>query len=241
MYLRFILLTNIFVLLVLSPIQAQDTTKMDLSLGADVVSHYVWRGLLYSASPNIQPYLGYTNNSGSLNVGVWSSYSLSDFYSEVDFYVGYTVGPVSVYVWDYFTMGEGARNGFFDYDKDSTMHAIEGTLLFSGFDEFPLQLTLATFFYGNDRDESGDNFYSTYIEAAYPLKWKDNELNLFMGVTPAEGLYGSEFTVCNLGLSHHRQVQITNNFALPVSGSLILNPHLENIYFVFTVNISPNN
>jgi len=226
---------------------AQDETKekpanevQNFSLGADFVNQYVWRGLIYSPSPNVQPYLTYTNNKGNFSIGSWASTSLADYYAEIDWYTSYTMGPITVSLWDYFNMKQQAKNNYFEYNPDSTAHALEGIIEFNGPESFPIHLTWGTFFYGNDRDINGDNYYSSYFEVAYPFKWKANNLEVFAGITPWEGLYGSEFAMNNLGISNSRVININDKFSLPITGSVIVNPHLENIFFVLTIGLAAN-
>lgn len=221
-------------------VQSQDTTSNNFTVSADFVNNYVWRGQLFSSAPNVQPCLNFTSNSENLNIGAWGSYSLSDFYSEVDFYVDYTFGPITLAVWDYFTVQDISENKYFYYG-DTTMHALEVSAIFSGPDAFPISLTVGTFVLGNDKDENGDNYYSTYLEAAYPVKWGKNQLDFALGFTPNEGLYGSKPAVCNVSIGNSREIQITDRFSIPVSGRLIVNPHLQNIYLVLDINISSNN
>jgi hypothetical protein len=39
--------------------------------------------------------------------------------------------------------------------------------------------------------------------------------------------------VCNVGLSAGKELKITDKFAIPVTGSVILNPETEQFYIVF--------
>jgi hypothetical protein len=111
---------------------------------------------------------------------------------------------------------------------------------YSGPEKFPIELTWATFFYGNDVDLNGDNYYSSYFEASYPFKWKKNEIKVFAGITPWEGLYADKFAMNNLGITNSRNIKINENLSLPISGSIIFNPNKENIFFVLTIGLSAN-
>jgi hypothetical protein len=217
-----------------------ENTGQNFTVSADLVTNYIWRGLAYSDAPNIQPTLAFTNNKGNFTLGAFGSYSLGDFYSEVNMFASFTAGPVTFEIWDYFTMGQMGNNRFFDYKKETTTHALEGIIMLNGPENFPIQFTAGTFFYGNDLNDEGKNYYSTYLELAYPFKWKNNNLRVFAGVTPMEGLYGSEFAMNNIGITNEREIRINDKFSIPVSGSLIINPHLENIYLVFTLSLSAN-
>ncbi len=228
-------------------IVAQDDNKdkaavetQNFSLGADFVSQYIWRGLQYSTSPNLQPYLSYTNDKGNFTIGSWASTSLADYYAEVDWYTSLNLGPLTVSLWDYFTMSQQENNNYFDYRKDSTAHAFEGTLSYSGPESFPIQLTWATFFYGYDYNSKGEQAYSSYFEAAYLFKWRANQIKVFAGITPWEGLYGTKFAMNNVGISNSRVININDKFSIPVTGSIIANPHQENIFFVLSIGLSAN-
>ncbi len=220
---------------------ADSTNNQNFSLSVDIVTNYVWRGLVYSDAPNLQPYLAFTNNKGNFSAGAWGSYSLSDYYSEVDLFVSYTISNFTIAVWDYFGMSQTPNNRYFDYKNSSTNHAFEGMITFNGPESFPIQIIGSTFFYGNDKDAQGDNYYSTYFEALYPFSWKANNLSVFAGITPMEGLYATEFEMVNLGISNSRAININKKFAIPITGTVIVNPNLENIYFVLAINLSANN
>lgn len=207
-------------------------TKGSLGLSVDVVSRYVWRGLLYNPSPNIQPTLSYTY--GGFSIGSWASYGLSDKYAEVDFFASYTKGPLTFLVYDYYTENEIdlEANDFFNYKDKTTGHALEGSVFYTGGDAFPIKLTAAMFFYGADRLADGDQAYSSYFELGYPFKVAEQPLDVFIGATPQEGLYNSDAAVVNLGVSTSKQLEISDRFKLPIKATLSVNPSADNIFFV---------
>ncbi len=220
--------------------ETENEQSQNFYLSADIVTNYIWRGLVFSDKPNIQPYLAYTNNKGNFSFGGWGSYSLADYYSEVDLFVSYSVGNLTFAIWDYFLMTQDINNKYFNYDKDSTYHAFEAMITFNGPESFPLELIASTFFYGIDKDANGDNYYSTYLEVGYPFKWKANNLKVYFGMTPQEGLYASDLAVVNIGMKNTREIKITDKFSMPISGSIIVNPNTENIFFVLTLTIAAN-
>ena len=238
-----IVLFIVIILLAANTINAQETgdsaKTQNFYLSTDIVTNYIWRGLIYSETANLQPYLAYTNDKGNFTIGAWGSYSLEKYYSEVDFFASYNLGNFTLAVWDYFTMYE-KTNRFFDYGSDTTVHALEAMITFNGPESFPIELIASTFFYGNDKDAQGDNYYSTYFEVGYPFNWKANNLKLFMGLTPQEGLYADDFAVCNIGIKNTREIKINDKFSIPLSGTVIVNPNTENIFFVFGITIAAN-
>ena len=61
--------------------------QTEISIGGDLVSTYVWRGV-YQSGFSLQPEIGLS--VGGFTVGVWGSTDLDNF-KEVDLSVGYSV------------------------------------------------------------------------------------------------------------------------------------------------------
>lgn len=222
------------------PLMSQEEPAHSLEVGSDFVSSYVWRGLLYNGSPNIQPGLYYSVFNGKFTLGAWGSFSMADPYKEVDLYASLNLGKFTFAVWDYYTAPEFGQAKYFSFVKKATYHAMEGSVVFNGSEKFPLQLTLGTFFYGNDMDPNGKNYYSTYMEAAYPFTIGKQSLNVFLGGTPAEGLYATKPSIMNFGVSLSRSINITEKFSIPVTGSLSFNPESDDVFLVVSFNLSSN-
>ena len=58
-----------------SAVLAGPVSAQSASIGADIVSRYVWRGLDFGESMSVQP--GLTIALGGLEFGAWGSYSIS--------------------------------------------------------------------------------------------------------------------------------------------------------------------
>lgn len=217
--------------------QESESSKSDLSFSVDLVNRYIWRGLLFCPTPSIQPYLAYTSANENFSTGAWGSYSNSSNYGEVDLFLSYTYKYFTIAVWDYFVMDDTlARNSYFTYDKKTTGHSYEAMIVLGNF-SLPLQLTSSVFFYGADLDENDDNYYSMYFEAAYTFKVANQDLNVFIGGTPNEGLYATGAGIVNLGFTLNRDVKITDSFTLPMKGSFVINPREENVYFIIGLTL----
>lgn len=112
---------------------------------------------------------------------------------------------------------------------------MEGTLAFEGTNAFPVSASVNYNFYGADPDNSW------YFELGYSGLHRQVNYDLFIGATPGKGIYmpdGSDgFNVVNVGATLTKQISITDHFSLPVSGSLVVNPQAENIFFVFGVSL----
>ena len=219
--------------------KAQDTIQVqNINVGADLVSSYIWRGLVFCDKPSIQPYISYTNNKGNFTIGTWGSLSNDGSYNEVDFWATYVWNNLSVSIWDYNTVNSGIN--YFEYDNKKTTHLIEGIVAYKISESIPLTITAGSFLYGADKkpnDTTLTNNYSSYFELSYPIKWKSNEVNLFVGATPTDGkIYGmKDFGIVNAGLSTTKQIKFSEDFSMGVSGSLITNPMAEKIYFVLAL------
>ncbi|HEX2935569.1 MAG TPA: hypothetical protein VHO72_09470 [Bacteroidales bacterium] len=218
------------------PLKAQEadsTDKISLDVNADLVSRYIWRGLPSSLTPNIQPSvtLGYKNFSAQ----VWGSYGLSQPYAEFDVNLSYNIGAFTLSVWDYYVNADEATATHYFNFSDTTLHSVEGSLTFNGTESFPISVTLATYLWGDDKDEEGDNNYSTYLELGYERSIGPTNLKLFAGGTFGAGYYASKAALVNIGLAATRNLQLTEKTALPLSGSLIVNPDSKSVYFVFGI------
>ena len=230
-------LATLILLLINSISFAQDTEvkKSSLDVGVDMVNRYVWRGLSLSATPNIQPNITFTNANESFSIGAWGSYSNSTNFGEIDLFASYSFSYFTLSVWDYFVMDETAiENGYFKYKNDTTGHAYEASLVLGDF-SIPLQITSSVFFYGADKDDNGDNYYSLYFELSYEFNIADHDLNVFIGGTPMEGMYATGPGIINVGCSLSKEINITDNFNIPFMGSLIFNPRDENVFFVIGI------
>jgi|AGTN01.3.fsa_nt_gi hypothetical protein len=223
----------IVVVISLNDIKAQE---VDFSVGADIVSSYVWRGAL-GAGTSIQPAMGL--EVGGFSLAAWGSVDIyGGNYKEVDFTAAYSIGDFSLAITDYWWEGESTGR-YLVYNSNRTDHLFEFSLAYIlPVERFPLSLSWNTMFAGADiRTEEGDRAYSTYITAAYPFSVKDISLEAALGLTPWESLYASKFSVVDISLKASKEIKITESFSLPVFGQVILNPRSEDIFFVFGVSL----
>jgi hypothetical protein len=233
----------------------------EFSVGADVVSSYVWRGVYQGGGVSVQPSVGFS--AGGFSLGAWGSSNLSGGNKEVDFTLGYEVGGVSLSITDYWWAGEDAFN-YFKYGEDETAHVFEATVGYTlPVEAFPLSLTWSTVFAGADGlNSDGKRAYSSYLELSYPFTVKDVALSATLGLVPwGTSLYGGEvwedtdgdgvndsfvgglynypadgLSVVNVGLKATKEIKITDSFSLPVFGQVIANPRSEDIFFVLGVS-----
>jgi hypothetical protein len=225
------------------------------SVGADVVSSYVWRGA-YQSGLSVQPSLGV--ELAGVSLSSWGSVDAVGGFKEVDFSLGYSIAGLSLAVTDYWWSGEGAYSYFSkhsyddaDPDKKVSDHLFEGTLAYTlPVEKFPLTLSWSTFFAGNDfkADDDGKltRAFSTYIEASLPFTVKDVALDVALGVRPWESpayeqfnppsYYSPDLAVVNVSLKASKELKVTDSFTLPLFGQLIFNPNSEDVFLVVGIS-----
>ena len=82
----------------------------EITIGADVVSRYVWRGTDFGNAAAVQPSIETVilNSTygpfGPITIGAWGSWALNGATNgnECDLYASTTVGPVGIIITDYF-------------------------------------------------------------------------------------------------------------------------------------------
>ena len=220
-----------------------------VSLGADLVSRYIWRGIDYGDQVNIQPALAVTIND-VVEIGTWASYSISSVgddegFAEQDFYISTTAGPVSFGVTDYYYPSlpdtDDELSDLFNFDDGGNgAHTLEAFVQIAP-EEFPVSLLVATAFYNADD-------FPTYVELGTGFEFGGVDWGAAAGAVFAldapEGTAGSPFygttddaAFINLSFSAGRDIPITDSFSLPVSAALIANPYTERSYLVFGISL----
>ena len=192
-----------------SPAQAE------LTLGADVLNRYVWRGADFGNAASIQPGVSYA--AGGLEIGAWSAWSLTGAANgnENDLYVSASVGPVGLTLTDYFFPAFAGNDSFFDFDRDGGSHTLEISATYGA---GPMSLLGALNFWG----DSDDSFYA---EAGYDLGSVDG-----VGVSLAAGLGNGDYTTDTDPMVVHLAIRLTRD---RYSASYIVNPEAETSFLVF--------
>lgn len=243
----------IFFLLLAAPFSsviAQKDDGLKPELGCDIVTSYIWRGSAVYAplgdqnvlAPSLQP--AFSLNFKGLELGTWGSIDYTGTYKELDLYLSYSLKGFTVMMTDYYWSGDWIVDNYFEYQNDSTSHYIEASLGYKG-EKIPFSILVATMLYGADRqfEDPSKNNFSTYIELGYGFKISDYNLDLFLGMTPFDGMYGDGyggkdgFAIVNTGVTGSKAIKITENFSLPVKASVIANPQARKLFLVFGITI----
>lgn len=252
-------MTNRFFLLLvscvvtLSPLKAQTENKTQFTLqpSVDFVSRYMWRGSPLSGA-GLQPVItgemhwGGKHTLGLQLVGFTDfQFTLKEF--DYNIYYGYQLSEadkLSITLFDYWSVPE-PTTGYFNYNKDSTLHKLE---LFAdyahAFDaNSSLHLKWATFIYGKDKtmgpggQPSGEQAFSSYFEIKYKgLAARHYNWEVLAGISPfksAYTYYNNSFAVVNVGLHVERTFDLGADILLIPSVTATVNPLMEQAYLAF--------
>lgn len=204
----------------------------------DLANRWIWRGASYSESPVIQPSIGYATNK--LNLTIWGSYPFEpNGYMEIDFIAEYQLFDfLKIGFTDYFAITDSPSQGFFDFNRKTTMHMFDIYTVVSPFKKVPVSFILSNWFWGADRDaETLKQNFSTYLEVRYDRKIGNYTASAFTGTTFFEGFYASKAAVVNMGVGLQNKINITRNFSIPAKIEFVLNPHTENIFINAIISI----
>ena len=215
--------------------KAQDT--VETTIGTDIVSSYVWRGLELGGV-SMQPTLGVSYKG--LSLSAWGSVGMSNpaDTKELDLTLAYSLGGFNVGVTDYwFNAGLDPLNRYFKYAADETNHVFEANI---GYDFGFASLQWYTNFAGNDLVEAtGKLAYSSYFEINVPFTLGDVDWTATAGAVPfATDFYGTEgFAVTNLALTASKEFQVTDTFSIPAFAQVAANPSARTAFLVFGISL----
>lgn len=227
--------------LLLGTVMAAQTAKaqegIETSVGADIVSGYVWRGQDLG-NVSIQPSLELSYNG--LSLSAWGSVGISNLAGgeeqtkELDFTLGYTLGGFNFGITDYWFSG---ANKYLKYGAHETSHVFEVNL---GYDFGVAAVNWFTNFAGDDYKADGKRAYSSYCELSAPFKLGGLDFTASIGATPfkSSGTYGyvDDFSVVDISVGAVKEIKVTDTFSIPAFAKVTLNPKTESSYFVFGIS-----
>jgi hypothetical protein len=205
-----------------------------VSVGADLVSRFVWRGTDFGGSPSIQPNI--EADICGITLGAWGAYTTNaPGVQEADLYISRTIADlVSVGFTDYFYPDNAA--GIVNYFSDST-HVIE---LNAG-------LSAGDFSFSANVNLMNDDDHSLYFEAGYSFEF----IEVFVGA--GNGLFTVEtavpgydpvtnpdpdddFMVINFGASASKDIKLSDSYSMSLSCSFIVNPYTRSPFLVLGIS-----
>lgn len=228
----------------LFPAMSRAQDKVEVSVGADLVSSYIWRGQDLGGI-GVQPSLSVSWKG--LSLGAWGSVGFdSNDTKEFDLTLGYTLKGFSVSVTDYsFNQGDNFKTGaaidgkYFHYGANSTLHVYEAQV---GYDFGFLALNWYTNIGGNDGlRKNGKRAYSSYVSLSAPFKLGGLDWEASVGATPWKNTFynggTNGFAVSEVGLQATKAIRITDSFQLPLFAKAVWNPASEHGYFVLGLSL----
>jgi hypothetical protein len=189
-----------------------------VSVGADVVSSYMWRGTKFGNGSAFQPALEYSY--GGFAIGAWGSYGFADAaFSEADLYASFSFDfGLSLGMTKYYFPG----TPFFD----GTSHAYE---INSGFEAGAFSLS-GNYIINEGAGSLGGDLYFEAGLTTGPVSW-------FIGAGDGWHSPDGKFALVNVGLTGSKEIKITDSFSLPVFSSVILNPKTEQFHLVVGISL----
>lgn len=248
--------TVLFTVACSATVKAEDADRsLRFNVSADLVSSYVWRGM-YQTGASIQPAFGLS--IGGFSLTAWGS---TDFdgnpavtdaegnplavnaAKEIDLTAAYTFGNsgLTVSIADLWWAGQKA-NRYFNFKSHETAHHFEAGLAYTlPLEKFPLSVAWYTMFAGLDKDEKGDQNYSSYVELNFPFSVRRIDLNATCGLVPYEAVqYNTNgLAVTNVALKGTTDIKITDSFSLPIFAQAIWNPRMEDAHLVLGITLRP--
>jgi len=185
--------------------------QVEINTGVDFYSMYVFRGIAYDG-PSWQPSVEL--NAGNFAIGAWGSQGYLNF-QEMDLYVGYQFGDLYLGLTDYYYPDSPYG------DADS--HAFEVNAGYS-IDA----LSIAGNFILNEAAFPGSSGSDLYFEVGYSF----DQADVFVGTGDGWHSTSGDFALVNVGISTVKDIVITDEFTLPLSGAAIWNPDTEQFYIL---------
>lgn len=218
------------------PVQ-NEKQKLSVFTNVDFLSSHVWRGGKSGTLPSVEPLVELSK--GNFTFGAWAAATFDGEYKELDLYAIYKVKSFSVGVFDYYCPPKDLSEArFTNVSKAETQHLYSVDVSFAGTKRIPVKLTASTMMYGMDfNSETGDYYFSTYLEALYSKSWKSNVVTATVGMTTHEGIYYEKAALVNTELAYKRKIEL-KHFSLPVFAKVIYNPATQKSFFVSGFSLS---
>ena len=209
---------------------AADTVAVDtigpkggkVNLDIFLYSRYAWRGVQFGTGPSVQAQISYTKGGFIAACYVAkSTYGGSTGYPNTsNIMVGYQHKGISLFVDDYYFYDEDNIDRYFDW-SDTTLHYTEVRMKYDH-----------ARFYGM----GGYNVYAgkgvnkgLYIEGGYKIP--EQGLTFFAGYLfdRSDLNFSTTAGLTNIGVTKQKELRINDKFALPLFGTLMVNPSYKNV------------
>ena len=197
------------------PVTSMAQDKVEASVGADLVSGYIWRGQDLGGA-SVQPSISVAYKGLSLTA--WGSVGFDkDDDKEIDLTLAYELGNFSLSVTDYC------------YPEYRGAHTFEAQ---AGYDFGFMGVNWYTNISGDDKE------YASYFTLTAPFSLIGLDWEAEVGATPwGTDYYGTDkFSVCDLSLGASKEIKITDSYSTSLFAKATFNPTTEKFYA--TIGIS---
>ena len=219
-----------------APLCAQERGDWSMTVGADAVSSYLWRGM-NSAGPSIQPsaYFDYEKGDWAVSMGAWASKSfVKGDYNEFDLSVEAT--------WRNFALSLANYSEFYGAEFDDNY--LDFGLSFTLSENIPVTFSWYSIInhYDGGFMDGGNGFdwqeaFPSYFEVTYDFSLSVVDFSVAAALLPFESdYYGNDyFGVCNLNLIAGHEFEFKHGGTLPVSAQVMYNPMQKDFFWGVSV------
>jgi hypothetical protein len=213
-----------------APLCAQESGEWSMTVGADAVSNYLWRGSSL-AGPSIQPstYFDYEKGDWAVSLGAWGTKSfLKDDYNEWDLSIEAT--------WRNITLSLANYSEYYGAELDDNYIDLGVSLTLS--ENIPI--TFSWYSIINQYDNAAlipsgyrwNKAFPSYFEVTYDFSVSVVDFTIAAGMLPfVTGYYENEdFGICNLSLNAGHEFELNDSSVLPISAQFVYNP-MERAFF----------
>ena len=222
-----------------TPLRAQESGNWSMTVGADAVSSFLWRGM-ESGGPSIQPsvYFDYENGDWAVSLGSWGSKSVYKnrygvYYDELDFSAEASWRNLTLSLANYNEFyGEGLDGVYLDLGLSYTLSEnIPVTFSwYSIINRFEDAVMIPSGYRWSQA-------FPSYFEVSYDFSISVIDFSVAAGCWPFKSLYygNGGFNVCNLNLSAGHEFELRDDMVLPVSAQIMYNPSWNEFFWGVSV------
>lgn len=202
-------------LCVTNKLNGQEAGTKALNPALDIYSSYIWRGTLLGNGPALQPSLVFS--TGGFTAGVWGSFDFHG-YQETDPYISYEFPfGLTLGITDYYYPSQR----LWDFSTETGSHALEINAGYA-----LKQFYLSANYIVNEAAGAGSAGNDLYFEGGFD----SGIVTFFIGAGNGWHTSTTRFNICNVGIGSVKKIRIGENFILPLTGQVIVNPEREKLY-----------
>ncbi|HCY42651.1 MAG TPA: hypothetical protein DHV48_15070 [Prolixibacteraceae bacterium] len=210
--------------------------KLEAEAEISVLNRHVWRGSQLGNALAIEP--SATVTSGRFSFNVWAAVTTNNSYSEIDLIPSYSFNHFTFTVFDYYNPVPDENNQYLNFQEGKNRHSIELSFDNYSVEKQRIKWMIGTFVLGDKNEETGNPFYSSYLELKYPFTVFTIDAESFAGLTPFRGYYADKFALINTGISFSKEIDLKLPFTFPLSLSFISNPYSRQSFIIFAGGIA---